>query len=140
MPSKRVPDKMLAFVIGIVLLVLVTGFAGVWFYFKQKERLSSEIVYLNVQDVAISRSGHSIRASFAVRTSGADAEWASANKQALEQLMKQALMEVDPQRALAPDGLPTLQASVRAASNASLRTDKVQEVLITDFLVSEGDL
>jgi flagellar basal body-associated protein FliL len=59
---------------------------------------------------------------------------------ALETVMKRGLMAVDPQRVRAPNGIRLLQDTLREASNAELHTDKVQEVLITDFLVSEGDL
>lgn len=126
--------------IGIVLVILALGFTAAWFYLQHRERLNSEIAYLTIPEVAISRDGHSIRASFALRTSAADAEWAAASKPALEQVMTKGLMDADPQRTLAPGGLPGLEKTLLAASRAALRTDKVKEVLVTDFLVSEGDL
>ncbi len=141
MPSKRsAHDKHLATVVGIVLAILAAGFAGVWFYLKHMEQLSAEVSYLRMPPIAISRSGHSISATVAIKVSGADAKWASENKRALDQIMQRVLLETDPQRALAPNGLLTLQDTMRAASNVALHTDKVQEILITDFLVSEGDL
>lgn len=140
MSKQSARDKPLTSTVAIALAVLAVSFAAVWLYLQYTQKRNAEIRYLALPSVAISRDGHSISASFGVRTSGADADWAAKNKNALEQVMKRALMEVDPQRVRTPTGLQLLQNTLREASNAELRTDKVQEVLITDFLVSEGDL
>jgi hypothetical protein len=140
MPKRPARDNLLLYVIGIVTVVLAVGFGLAWLYLQYADKQSREINYLNLPQVAISRDGHSISASFAVRTSAADAKWASQNKSALEQVMKQSLLAVDPVHVRAPNGLQALQNTVRDASNLTLHTDKVQEVLVTDFLVSEGDL
>lgn len=139
MSQRQARDHWLAYTIGIAALILIAGFVFAWFYLQQVEKRSAEVRYLNLSEIAIARDGHSIRASFAVRTSGADADWAAGNRQVLEQVMKQALMDVDPKRALAPDGLKALQHGLRDASNDALQSAKVQEVLVTDFLVSEAD-
>lgn len=140
MPKKPARDNLLLYVIGIVTAVLAVGFTLAWLYLQYADKQSREIIFLKLPDVAISRDGHSISASFAVRTSAADAKWAAQHKVALEQIMKQSLLAVDPVRVRAPNGLQALQNTVRAASNLTLQTDKVQEVLVTDFLVSEGDM
>ena len=54
--------------------------------------------------------------------------------------MARTLMEADPVRVRTPDGIAELQQAFRQAGNAFLRTDKVREVLVTDLLVSEGDM
>lgn len=140
MPKRPARDNLLVKAVAVVLVVLAAGFVLTWIYLQYADKQSREINYLRFPSVAISRDGHSISASFAVRTSAADAKWASRNKLALEQIMKQTLLAVDPVRVRAPNGLQALQETVRAASNVTLQTDKVQEVLVTDFLVSEGDL
>lgn len=132
-------DHVLLYTIAAALVVLAIGFVLASFYRQQAERKSVEITYIGFPGVAVSRDGHSIRASFAVRVSVADAEWASTQKQPLEHVMKQALMEADPVRVRAPEGLKALQEGVRSASNAALKSNRVQEVLVTDLLVSEGD-
>lgn len=137
--AKRSLSDNLPTIVGIASVVLLAGFVAVWFYLQYAQRMSREVRYLALPSVAINGSGHSISASFAIKTSGADAGWATKNKQALELVMTQALMELDPKRALAPGGLRTLQNTLRETTNTALHTDKVQEVLVTDFLVSEGD-
>lgn len=128
------------YIVGIVLVVLAVGFAAAWLYLQRTERLSKEIAYLTLPRVAISRDGHSMAATMAVRTSAADAAWAADNAPALEQVMKKALMEADPVTVRLRDGLPRLQERLRDITNDSLQTSRIQEVLVTDFLVSEGDL
>lgn len=132
----------LVYTVGIVLLVLAVGFALSWRYLQQRERLAVETSYLTLPPVAISRDGHSMSATVAIRTSAADAEWVAANRPALEQVTQRVLMELDPQQVLgeqARKGLQTLQVSLREAGNAALQTTRLQEMLLTDFLVSEGD-
>lgn len=141
MPKKPARDKHLLSIVGIVAVtvVLAACFAAAWIYLQREDRLSREISYLRIPSVSISRDGHSIAASFAFRTSAADGEWAARNKAALEQLMKKALLEADPVASRAPNALLGLQEQLRDTSNAALQTTRIQEVLITDFLVSEGD-
>lgn len=139
MPKQSARDIRLRYVIGIVAVLLAIGFSLAWLYMQHAEKKNKEIVYLTVP-VAISRDGHSISASFAIRVSAADADWAAQNKPELELVMKRSLMAVDPVRVREPGGLSLLQDTVREASNAALQTSRVQEVLVTDFLVSEGDL
>ncbi len=132
----------LVYTVGIVLLVLAVAFVLTWRYLQHRERLAIETRYLTLPPVAISRDGHSMSATVAIRTSAADAEWAASNKQALEQVTQRVLMELDPQRvsgAHVRNGLQALQVTLRDAGNAALQTTRVQEMLLTDFLVSEGD-
>ena len=140
MAKKAARERNLLSIVAIVVAVLGAGFGAAWLYMQHKDKQSREIAYLGLPSVAISRDGHSIRATFAVRTSAADADWASKNRLALESVIKQALLAVDPAEARAPGGLKALQDKVREVANATLQSDRLQEVLVTDFLVSEGDL
>jgi len=139
-PKSGTQDRLLPLVIGAAFLTLAVGFAAVWFYLQYTQKREAETRYLTLPSIAISRDGHSIRAGLAVRTTGNDADWAAGNKRALEQVMARTLMEADPVRVRTPDGIAELQQAFRQAGNAFLRTDKVREVLVTDLLVSEGDM
>lgn len=140
MAKKPAREKNLRNLIAVVVVILAVGFGGAWLYMQHKDKQTRDITYLNLPSVAISRDGHSMRATFAIRTSAADADWASRNKSTLEQVMQRALLEADPVAARAPGGLHALQERVREVSNATLQSQRIQEVLLTDFLVSEGDL
>ena len=138
--KKTKPDSKLSAIVGTVFGVLVIGFALGWFYLQHLEKQATEVSYLKLPSVAISRDGHSIAATFAFRTSAGDAEWATRNQQALEQVMRKVLLELDPEKVLAPNGLLTFQQGLRDAINTTMQTSRIQEVVVTDFLVSEADL
>lgn len=139
MPHRSGRDRLLPYAIVATIAVLAIGFPLARMYMQHVDRQNREIRFLQLPSIAISRDGHSIAASFAIRTSAGDAEWAKKNKPALEQVMQRALMALDPVSASAPGGLKAFQDTLRDASNSTLQTSQVQEVLITDFLVSEGD-
>ena len=140
MTKRPARDRVLLYAIGATLVVLAVGFALAWLYMQHADRQSREINFLQLPSIAISRDGHSIAATVAFRTSAADASWAGKNQAALEQIVKRGLMAADPVQVRSPNGLKNLQDTLREASNATLQTTRVQEVLVTDFLVSEGDL
>lgn len=123
----------------IAFALLAIGFSATWAYQKYAERQRLSSSYTSIKPVAISRSGYSIAATFVVKTSNADARWAMQNRSGIEAALHQALLGIDPARALAPGGLRELQQDMQARLNRMLGTNKVQEVVITDFLVSEGD-
>ncbi|OWW22654.1 hypothetical protein [Noviherbaspirillum denitrificans] len=139
MAKQAAREKNLPLIIAIAIAVLAVGFGGAWLYMQHKEKLERQITYLKLPPVAISHDGFSMRATFAIRTSAADAEWATKNKSTLEQVMKKALLDADPVAAREPGGLQALQEKVRQVGNAALQSQRIQEVLVTDFLVSEGD-
>lgn len=139
-PKSGARDRLLPVTIAATFIVLAAGFAAVWFYWQYAQKRNAETRYLTLPSVAISRDGHSIRAGLALRTTGNDADWAAGNQRALEQIMASTLMQADPVRVRTPAGIAELQQAFREAGNASLRTDKLREVLVTDLLVSEGDL
>jgi flagellar basal body-associated protein FliL len=76
--------------------------------------------------------------SFAIRTSGADTSLVADNRRVLEQVAQRVLVARDMRQARTPEGMQALQEALRGAFNAALHTDKVQQVLITDFLLSSS--
>lgn len=140
MTKRNARDRLILRAISVTLVILIVGFGLAWMYIQREERMNREINFLTLSSVAISRDGHSMSAGIAIRTSAADAEWAKANQGVLEQAMKSALLEVDPVKVREPGGLKNLQETLRVTSNATLQTTRVQEVIVTDFLVSEGDM
>lgn len=143
MSNSSARDYGLAYTVLAALVLLAASFALVWFYLHHKDRLQRETRYLTLPPVAISRDGHSMSAIIAIKTSAADADWAARNKAALQNAAQRVLMEFDPkqvQGAQVAQGLQTLQNKLREAGNAALQSPGLQEVLLTDFLLSEGDL
>jgi hypothetical protein len=134
-PRKKSAHERWLPIVGAIFVVLTLGVGGGLLYKSHAERMSTEVAYLKIPSVSVRRAGYSIRASFAVRTSAADAAWARTNKKAFEQAITQVLMEVDPVRVRAPGGIKMLQDGVREAGGAASQTTRVQEILVTDLLV-----
>lgn len=118
---------------------LLIGFTCVWLYLQYDERQRMASSFTTLERVAISRDGHSIAASIAVKTSDSDLRWAQRNREGLALAFQQVLLTLDPQRVRAPDGLNAFQQELDEMLNRALQTDKIQQVVLTDFLVSEGD-
>ena len=132
--KQSVRERALWKTVAIPAVILVVGFALTWFYLQHHERLHNQPAYSKPQQVAAAVKGYTMRLSFAVRTTGADADWARNNSTALETVMSEALQTVQPQRLTSASGMQSFQEKVRADVNTRLKTDKVQEVLVTDFL------
>lgn len=138
MPKVPVRDRSILYTVAVATAILIVGFASAWFYQKHSERMRSETVYSKPTRVVAGTPDYSVAASFAIQTSGDNAEWAREHQYALQVVAKQVLTGSDMRLALAPGGLQKLQQRLRDASNAALHTDKVQQIVITDFLVSSS--
>ncbi|KIF80579.1 hypothetical protein [Noviherbaspirillum autotrophicum] len=129
-------NNLIVYSLLIVSLVLVVGYAGAWWYRQHMERLHSQVAYSPPLEVAVSNQDYSVAATLAIKTSAADSDLAQPARRVLEELARERLSDADPKRLLAPNGLKAWQEALRDASNARLHTDKVQEVLVTDFVFS----
>lgn len=138
MSRQAARDNSLLVTVCATALLLCIGFAGAWFYLQHKARLRTEISFSKPVTVTTSTRTHSVAASFSIRTSRADAGWVDVNRQAMEQAVLIALASADLDAVLKPGGLRSFQSSLRNALNATLHTDKVEEVLLTDFLVGDS--
>lgn len=140
MPTTPARDRSIVYTIAFAFVVLGIGFAYGWMHRQQAARLREQAasVYSNPVRVVAGTRYYSVAASFVVTTSGADAEWVKRNRSGLETAAKQVLATQDMRAVLAPHGLLALQSTLRDACNAALRTHKVQQVLVTDFLVGDS--
>lgn len=139
MAGKPVRDRSVRNAVLLSVLGLVISFGAVWLYFERAQRLGAEVRFLTLSRVAISRDGHSMAATVAIRTDGNAAGWAADHQRGLEEAVKVALMEADPVASRGPDGIAQLQRDITDTCNRLLKTDRVQQAVVTDFLVSEGD-
>ncbi|GIZ51719.1 hypothetical protein [Noviherbaspirillum aridicola] len=139
MPKPTARDRSVRNTVLVSIVALIVGFGAIWLYFERAQRLQAEVHYLTLPRVAISRDGHSMAATVAIRTDGTAADWAAGNRRGLEEAVKVALMQADPVASRGPRGIRQLQQDIAETCNQLLKTDKVREAVVTDFLVSEGD-
>jgi hypothetical protein len=138
MPKATARDRSLAYTVALAFVLLIAAFAIAWFYRERATRLQNQTAYSKPERVVAGSRDYSVAVSFAIQTSGADVEWAAANRSAMQQIAQRVLVERDMRQTLAPRGLQALQTALRDACNATLHTDKVQQVLVTDFLLASS--
>lgn len=132
-------NSILGYVVAAFVLMVV-AFAIAWFFQQHRDQAGlAQLQNAYTQPVPIiTQTGkHSVAAKFTISTSQADIDWVQENRKALEQVFQATLADADMKQVLAPGGLLGLQERFREAGNAALQTDKLREVLLTDFLVGE---
>lgn len=132
-------NSMLGYVVA-ALVLMVVGFAGVWFFQQYRDQAAlaqTQNAYTPPVPIITQTGKNSVAAKFVIGTSLADIDWVQENRKALEDVFQATLADTDMKHVLAPGGLLGLQERLREAGNAALKTDKLREVLLTDFLVGE---
>lgn len=124
----------------IAFAVLVIGFGSTWAYLEytqRQQRLQRSSSFTALKPVTAGHGTHSVAATFVVKTSEANLGWARRNRDGIEAALQQMLVGVDVQQTLAPGGLEKLQQDMQLMLDATFGSDKVQQVIVTDFLASE---
>jgi hypothetical protein len=123
----------------IASIVLLAGFVAAWIYMQRLDKLRKQTAYSKPIEVAAAVGNQTMRLTFAVRVTGADADWIGSNGAAIESVMKEAMTTAQPRTLATPDGMKRFEERVRSSANTKLGTDKVREVVITDFLYTTLD-
>jgi flagellar basal body-associated protein FliL len=125
--------------VAVACVVLAVGFAAAWYYLQRQDKLRKQTAYSKPVEVSAAVKGYTMRLTFAVRITGADTDWASQNGAAIESAMKEAMTTVRPPQLATPDDMKQFQDRVRSSANAKLNTDKVQDVVVTDYLYASEE-
>lgn len=128
-------DKFVTNTTIAMVLVLVIAFALFGWYWQQARSNDGAFGYAIVGPLTISAPDYSVAARVAIQTRKSDAAWALANRAALQKIIESQLAAVDPVRVRAPGGLLQLQRNLKDAANRDLKTDKIEQILLTDFLL-----
>lgn len=131
-------DNFAAYIL-ITIVCAVVCVVMAWVYFDYKQRTASYPAYSDFGPIVARGSDFSIRASVAVQTRNEDTSWIEKNKKAVNMALQAALASADPARVRAPEGVTYVQGMLRDSVNASLGTQYVQEILLTDFIVQGND-
>lgn len=138
MARAKQSDNFAAYIL-ITIICAVVCVAMMWMYFDYKQRTASYLAYSDFGPIVARGSDFSIRASVAVQTRNEDTSWIEKNKKAVNMALQAALASADPVRVRAPEGVTYIQGMLRESVNASLGTQYVQEILLTDFIVQGND-
>ncbi|MFT5962042.1 MAG: flagellar basal body-associated protein FliL [Burkholderiaceae bacterium] len=137
-PKPKSRDKFTLVTTGLVILLLVASFAAVWFYRQNQLKTDLRQNYTLVGRMVVSTDEYSVGTDMALETSAENAEWASRNQPAIRAAIETTLRSLDAQQVRLPGGLAALQVALTAAVNKSMKTDKVEQILLTDFLLQTG--
>lgn len=123
---------------SLLLLALVVAFGLAWLYLKNANKVRPDVAYSSFGPVVVRAEEYSIAASFALQTSPADVSWIEQHHKELDILLRQALTGADPARIRSPNGLQALQSALKETGNTALKTQKIQQVLFTDFIIQSN--
>jgi len=138
-PAKKQTDHFMAYTVGLALTIVLIGFVAAWFYFRHGSVSESPVAYATIGPLVIQSPQYSIRATVAVQAAQGQAAWLENNKQSLQFALQAALADVNQQRVRQPDGLAYLSKTLKQRVDDALHTDKVQDILLTDFIIQSND-
>jgi flagellar basal body-associated protein FliL len=121
-----------AFAAITVLAFLLTGFYFAWISIKSQ----NPVAYASFKSIVISNQDYSIKTSISVQVASENKSWLAKNQAPLENVLKNALSNIDPKVATGPDGLVKMQALLKDAGNSAFHTNMIENVYFTDFLLS----
>lgn len=132
-PIRR--DRFVSVAISAMVVVLLCAFAATWFWWQQRHPATITPEYAALGPLIVSTDAYSVSARIALQSGNADAEWFKKNDAALKRVLQSALMTLNPQQVHAPGGLVTLQSLLLKTIHDQLSTDKVDQLLLTDFIL-----
>ncbi len=134
MAKRSEKEYFLAFTVIVVLALLVTGFYFAWIS-KQRH---VPVAYEKFSEIVVTNESYSIKTDIAVQVASENEEWLKKHKASIESILKNALANADPKVATGPNGLFALQKSLKSASNRAFKTNMIQNVFFTDFVLVQN--
>lgn len=123
------------FTMGAILMLLVGGFIAAWLHVNSAPKIVVVTAYTQLGSMVIATQNHTIRANISIQTSKEHEEWGKKNKIVIDGIVKNYLADESTQKIIAKNNLATLQNTLKNLANTTLDTDKVEAILITDFLL-----
>jgi flagellar basal body-associated protein FliL len=117
-----------------VLAALVLLIAGLYFAWSSTQH-HVPVAYAKFNSMVITNQTYSIKTDISIQVASENELWLKKNKAPLENILRNTLAGADPEIATGPNGLKTLQESLKDASNKELKTNRIQNVFFTDFIL-----
>lgn len=134
MEKRSEKEYFLAFTVIVVLALLLTGFYFAWIT-KQSH---APVAYEKFSDIVVTNETYSIKTDIAIQVASENEEWLRKHKAPIESILRNSLADADPQLATGPDGLFALQKSLKSASNRAFKTNRIQNVFFTNFVLVQN--
>lgn len=120
---------------GAILVLLAGGFFAAWMHVNAAPKIVVITAYTQLGNMVIATQNHTIRANISIQTSKENEEWGKKNKTNIDGIVKNFLADENTQKIVAKNNLATLQDTLKNLANTTLDTNKVEAILITDFLL-----
>jgi flagellar basal body-associated protein FliL len=135
--QKQSDEYTLAYIAGIVVVLLVIGFLVGWFYIKptMQDRIETNVAFAKAGPFHVETTGYTYNATLAIQTDSDNARWARTHQEALNEQLYRTLLETDPKALSTPVGLAAMQQTLARKINETLDKPRVQQVLFTDFVL-----
>lgn len=134
---KKSGDRFVVYLAIATLVFLLAGFCGAWYYLKNAQQSMLRASFIDSGPLVVVIDGWAIAARMSVETGESDSDWASTNKRAIVGVLQKALAESDPTKMRNPAEVEALQSRLKDASNAALGTEKIRNVMFTEFVVKQ---
>jgi len=127
-------DKFAVFV-PIVIVVLLAGSLGLYFFTHTKTAYVSRENYLALPQTSHEENGQVVRMQVTLQVKSKDEEWLKKNKPAILEIYKISIKEIEPETFRTARGREAVQQVLMEEFNSKLHTDKIEAVLYNDLLV-----
>jgi flagellar basal body-associated protein FliL len=134
-------DHFVVYLIAIVVIGLAAIAIFVFIHVaKAGKPVAPQFTYSKFGPYQVEAQNYAIGATLAVQTSNDDTGWAKENEKTLNTIFRKLLADnVTAATLKSPSGLQDLQTSLAKGANATLGGNRVQTVLLTDFIMQTRD-
>ena len=134
-PSTTRRDRFVTVTISVMIALLLCAFAASWLWWRHTHPATIVPDYAMLGPLVVTTEAYSVSTRIALQSGEADAEWVKQHDAALRKILESTLMTLQPQQVHAPGGLAALQGQLLEAIHRQLSTNKVEQLLLTDFIL-----
>jgi flagellar basal body-associated protein FliL len=134
--SRNGDDKFTMYVAGFVLVVFCIA-AFIIYQNRFSGRNAANLTYVELKQTIVNDQGVVARMAVTVQVNIGDEDWLKEHERAMNDMFKKEIATMDVDSLRSKDGFNEIQAELKRRFNLEFKTDKVQEVMVTDLLLQD---
>lgn len=134
--SNNGDDKFTMYVTAFVLVVFCIA-AFVIYQNRFSGRNAANLTYVELKQTIVNDQGVVARMAVTVQVNIGDEDWLKEHERAMNDMFKKEIATMDVDSLRSKDGFNEIQAELKRRFNLEFKTDKVQEVMVTDLLLQD---
>lgn len=129
-------QKFTLYVAGFVLVVFCIA---AFFIYQNRYagRNAANLTYVELKQTIVNDQGVVARMAVTVQVNIGDEDWLKEHERPMNDLFKKEIATMDIDSLRSKDGFNEIQAELKRRFNLEFKTDKVQEVMVTDLLLQD---